>query len=152
MQVHLQDDMPTGKVSQNLLSLGEGKLQVNPHSGPIKHTFCDWLCERAILSPRNSYVNNISLKNRKLLPGVQYTNYKKPTGSSKHGLGCTLLSTFINYTQQHNIRKRVYHLGNYKSLMINCSWAFCCSSNNGGFYKPSWHNWPYKGYFGWWYK
>lgn len=36
MQVHLQGDMPTGKVSQDLLSLGEGKLQVNPPSGPIK--------------------------------------------------------------------------------------------------------------------
>lgn len=36
MQVHLQGGIPTGKVSQNLLSLGEGKLQVKTPSGPIK--------------------------------------------------------------------------------------------------------------------
>jgi len=36
MHVHLQGDVPTGKVSQNLLSLGEGKFEVNPPSGPIK--------------------------------------------------------------------------------------------------------------------
>ena len=53
----------------------------------LQHTFCDWLCAQAILAPRNSYVNNISLKSQKLLPGVQYTNYTKPSGSSQTGLG-----------------------------------------------------------------
>jgi hypothetical protein len=47
--------------------------------------------------------------------------------------------TFTKYTQQCNIRKSVHQLGNYKSLILNCSSAFCCGSNNVGFYKPSKH-------------
>ena len=70
----------------------------------LQHTLCDWLYVRAILAPRNSYVNNISLKSQKLLPGVQYTNKTKPSGSTQTGLGWTLPFTFTQYTQQCYIR------------------------------------------------
>jgi hypothetical protein len=39
LQVYLQGDVPTEQFAQNLLRLGEEKLQANPPSG---RTFCVW--------------------------------------------------------------------------------------------------------------
>jgi len=101
MRVHLQGDSEAGHFSAQLLQLGDGKWQVDPASGTISFpsNFCtvvksleelkqmvfsniqmqfqkaEWLCERAILAPKNSSVNTINLQILCLLPG-QTKTYK----------------------------------------------------------------------------
>ena len=95
MRVHLQGDVSEGQFAQQLLTLGDGKLPVDPANGlinipnnfcnlvesievlkasvfpNIKHYFKDhkWLCERAILAPKNNSVNAINLQVQQQLPG-----------------------------------------------------------------------------------
>jgi ATP-dependent exoDNAse (exonuclease V) alpha subunit len=95
MRVHLQGDIAAGQFAQQLLSLGDGKIAADPISGliTIPNNFCNlvdsletlknsvfpdiqrcfndhkWLCERAILAPKNNDVNAINLQIQKQLPG-----------------------------------------------------------------------------------
>ncbi|CAF3387997.1 unnamed protein product [Rotaria sp. Silwood1] len=101
MRVHLHGDLSAGRFAQELLTLGDGKVRVDPTSGlisilenfcnivqsvdelktsvfsNIRHHFNDhkWLCERAILAPKNDSVNTINLQIQQQLPG-QATSYK----------------------------------------------------------------------------
>jgi hypothetical protein len=95
MRVHLQGDMAAGDFAQLLLTLGDGKAPVQPTTGLMKipSYFCNlvesvdvlknsvfhnirmhyhshtWLCERAILAPKNDAVNAINLQVQQHLPG-----------------------------------------------------------------------------------
>ena len=95
MRVHLQDDVSAVQFAQQLLTLGDGKVPVNPTNGliSIPNSFCNlvesievlktsvfpniqhhfkdhkWLCERAILAPKNNSVNTINLQVQQQLPG-----------------------------------------------------------------------------------
>ncbi len=88
MRVHLQDDVSAGHFAQQMLTLGNGKVPVDPSSGliSIRDNFCNilesvevletsvfaniqhhfndhkWLCERAILAPKNDSVNAINFQ------------------------------------------------------------------------------------------
>ena len=101
MRVHLQGDLSAGRFTQQLLTLGDGKVPIDPTSGlisipenfcnivqsmeelktsvfpNIQHHFKDhkWLCERAILAPKNDSVNAINLQIQQQLPG-EVTSYK----------------------------------------------------------------------------
>ena len=95
MRVHLQGDVSAGRFAQQLLTLGDGKLPIDPTNGLINipNNFCNlvesievlknsvfpniqrhfndhkWLCERAILAPKNNSVNAINLQVQQQLPG-----------------------------------------------------------------------------------
>jgi ATP-dependent DNA helicase PIF1 len=95
MRVHLQGDVAAGQFAQQLLSLGDGKIAADLTSGliTIPNNFCNivdsietlktkvfpdiqcrfnnhkWLCERAILAPKNDSVNAINLQIQQQLPG-----------------------------------------------------------------------------------
>ncbi|CAF3348294.1 unnamed protein product [Rotaria sp. Silwood2] len=96
MRVHLQGDVAASQFAQQLLSLGDGKIVADPTTGliTIPNNFCNivdsietlktsvfpdirrcfndhkWLCERAILAPKNDSVNAINLQIQQQLPGV----------------------------------------------------------------------------------
>ncbi|CAF1454121.1 unnamed protein product [Rotaria sp. Silwood1] len=96
MRVHLQGDVAAGQFAQQLLNLGDGKIVADPTNGliTIPNNFCNivdsietlktsvfpdirrcfndhkWLCERAILAPKNYSVNTINLQIQQQLPGV----------------------------------------------------------------------------------
>ena len=99
MRVHLQGDLAAQKFSHQLLSLGEGNLPTDPETNLISFPsdFCQlmpsiqevvdkvfpniltnfqkqqWLCERAILAPKNECVNNINIQIQHQLPGIAQT-------------------------------------------------------------------------------
>ena len=101
MRVHLQGDVSAGQFAQQLLTIGNGKVPVDATSGLINipNSFCNviesieipknsvfpniqnhftdhkWLCERAILAPKNNSVNAIHLQIQQQLPG-EATSYK----------------------------------------------------------------------------
>ena len=101
MRVHLQGDVSAGSFAAQLLRLGDGKAPVDPTNGliSIPNNFCNvvesievrknsvfpnirshfndhtWLCERAILAPKNNSVNAINLQIQQQLPG-ETTSYK----------------------------------------------------------------------------
>ncbi|CAF1621204.1 unnamed protein product, partial [Didymodactylos carnosus] len=101
MRVHLQGDASAGRFAQQLLILGDGKAPADRITGliHIPDTFCNvvesievmkssvfpnirshfndhkWLCERAILAPKNNSVNAINLQIQQQLPG-ETTSYK----------------------------------------------------------------------------
>ena len=101
MRVHLQGDVAAGEFAQQLLSLGDGKIAADPRTGliTIPNNFCNiahsieilkacvfpdirrcfndhkWLCERAVLAPKNDSVNAINLQIQQELPGVD-VSYK----------------------------------------------------------------------------
>lgn len=95
MRVHLQGDVSAGQFAEQLLAIGNGKIPVDPANGliSISDNFCNvvgsveelkssvfpniqthfkdhkWLCERAILAPKNVNVNVINLQIQEQLPG-----------------------------------------------------------------------------------
>jgi ATP-dependent DNA helicase PIF1 len=95
MRVHLSGDASAGDFSERLLTLGDGKAPVDPATDQIQFpsNFCyivksveelkekvfsniqlhfrnpKWLCERAILAPKNDSVNKINLQIQAQLPG-----------------------------------------------------------------------------------
>ena len=95
MRVQLQGDVSAGQFAQELLTIGNGKVPVDAISGLINipDNFCNvvesievlknsvfpniqnhfsdhkWLCERAILAPKNNSVNAINLQIQQQLPG-----------------------------------------------------------------------------------
>ena len=101
MRVHVQGDANAGHFAGQLLTLGNGKAPVNPNTGLISlpDHFCNivdsiealknsvfpniqnhfndhkWLCERAILAPKNNSVSAINLQIQDQLPGCA-TSYK----------------------------------------------------------------------------
>jgi ATP-dependent DNA helicase PIF1 len=101
MRVHLQGDVSVGRFAEELLTIGKGRAPVDPASGLINipDHFCNvvesmeilknsvypniqnhfndhkWLCERAILAPKNNSVNILNLQIQQQLPG-ETTCYK----------------------------------------------------------------------------
>lgn len=95
MRVHLHGNTLDGQFADHLLNVGNGLIPLHPVTGLFKlgETFCNtvvsveelkakvfpnirqhykdhkWLCERAILAPKNYSVNNINLKIQEELPG-----------------------------------------------------------------------------------
>lgn len=101
MRVHLLHDASAEKFSKQLLEVGDGKIPMDPETGYISFPpdFCqimgsvkdlikkvfpfistnfvnhDWLCERAILAPKNENVNKINEDIQEKIPG-HVTKYK----------------------------------------------------------------------------
>jgi hypothetical protein len=101
MRVHLLGDTSAQTFPKQLLDIGDGKLPVDPTTLKISFppNFCqlnssindlenmvfpnivknfknhDWLCERAILAPKNENVNRINNKIQLKIPGA-VTEYK----------------------------------------------------------------------------
>lgn len=101
MRVHLLRDISTQTFAQQLLDMGDGKFPIDPESREISFppNFCelqssiqdvekkvfpnisrnyknhDWLCERAILAPKNDDVNKINDRIQLRIPG-EPTRYK----------------------------------------------------------------------------
>jgi ATP-dependent DNA helicase PIF1 len=101
MRVHLLNDTTADTFAKQLLSIGDGKFPFDPVTGFITfpEDFCNvvpyvedlidklfpniinnylnhqWLCERAILAPKNDSVNNINIKIQNTLP-ASATIYK----------------------------------------------------------------------------
>ncbi|KAM4034540.1 ATP-dependent DNA helicase PIF1-like [Anomaloglossus baeobatrachus] len=101
MRVYITGDVSAGLFSNQLLTIGDGKAPVNSTTGQITFpsNFCcivtsieelkakvfpniqlhfknsGWLCERAILAPKNDSVKKLNLQILNLLPGV-CTTYK----------------------------------------------------------------------------
>ncbi|XP_065671664.1 uncharacterized protein LOC136089540 [Hydra vulgaris] len=95
MRVKLSGDLSAGAFSNQLLALGNGEAPVDVQTGLIKFpaNFCtlvdsaeelivkvfpniqqsftrhDWICERAILAPKNESVTKINMQIQKMLPG-----------------------------------------------------------------------------------
>lgn len=95
MRVHLLQDASAQQFSKKLLEMGDGKLPIDPVTAEISfpHQFCqmqssiedviknvfpnistnfrnhNWLCERAILAPKNDDVNKINNQIQMHLPG-----------------------------------------------------------------------------------
>ncbi|XP_074115969.1 ATP-dependent DNA helicase pif1-like [Cotesia typhae] len=101
MRVHLLKDDSAKTFAQQLLDMGDGKIPVDPSTQEISfpQNFCqlqssiedldnkvfpniasnfknhDWLCERAILAPKNDDVNKINDRIQLKIPGT-FTEYK----------------------------------------------------------------------------
>ena len=101
MRVHLLQDASAQTFAKQLLDMGDGKLPIDPSTQEISfpQDFCqlqpsieelenkvfpdlstnyknhDWLCERAILAPKNDDVNQINNRIQAKIPGV-FTEYK----------------------------------------------------------------------------
>ncbi|UYV72409.1 hypothetical protein LAZ67_9002987 [Cordylochernes scorpioides] len=101
MRVHLHGDVSAQTFAKQLLNMGDGKIPVDPatHEISFPPNFCqlqasigdlekvvfpdiatnfknhDWLCERAILAPKNDEVNRINHKIQLKIPGA-VTQYK----------------------------------------------------------------------------
>lgn len=101
MRVHLLGDVSAQTFASQLLNMGDGKLPILPETQEISFpmNFCqlqpsvedleknvfpniennfrnhDWLCERAILAPKNDDVNRINNKIQLKIPGA-ITKYK----------------------------------------------------------------------------
>ena len=96
MRVHLQGDASAAQFANRLLNLGDGKPSVDEcgqitfpdHFGNVVETMeqlrlsvypnitsnfgnQEWLCQRAILAPKNDRVNDINTKIMKQLPGLE---------------------------------------------------------------------------------
>ncbi|XP_065650729.1 ATP-dependent DNA helicase PIF6-like [Hydra vulgaris] len=95
MRVKLSGDLSAGAFSNQFLALGNGEAPVDMQTGLIKFpaNFCtlvnsaeelivkvfpniqqsftrhDWICERAILAPKNESVTKINMQIQKMLPG-----------------------------------------------------------------------------------
>ena len=121
MRVHLNGYIEAGLFSHQLLQLGDGKWQVDPSSGTISlpTNFCNvvksiedlkqtvfaniqqqflntgWLCERAILAPKNSSVNSINSQILSLLPGITKT-YKSIDTVTDPGQAVYYPTEFLN--------------------------------------------------------
>lgn len=101
MRVHLQRDRSAKTFAKQLLDIGDGKVPTDPITNEIAFPthFCnssssiddviskvypeietnhknhEWLCERAILAPKNSEVNYLNIRMQEMLPGA-ITAYK----------------------------------------------------------------------------
>ncbi|XP_054259696.1 ATP-dependent DNA helicase pif1-like [Macrosteles quadrilineatus] len=98
MRVHLFNDVDSGQFAHDLLTIGEGRVPSDVHQMiNLPNKFCnfvsstedlissvfpniavnysssDWLCERAILCPKNDAVNRINNKILTSLPGETTT-------------------------------------------------------------------------------
>jgi len=133
MRVHLAGDDATGLFAKQLLTLGNGKAPIDPQTGltQFPNNFChlvrsldelknnifpniqenyrnpQWLCERAILSPKNANVYMLNLQIQSMLAGnsklyksvdtvmepnqavfypVEFLNSLEPPGTPPHNL------------------------------------------------------------------
>ena len=81
MRARLSEDESSGTFSNQLFELGEiGDTEsdlMNADYSDLNHSYCDktWLCERAILVPRNDPVNHTKFKLLSRLPS-QFQVYK----------------------------------------------------------------------------
>jgi PIF1-like helicase/Helitron helicase-like domain at N-terminus len=142
MRVHLQGNVSAGQFAEQLLAIGNGKIPVDPANGliSISGNFCNvvgsveelkssvfpnirthfkdhkWLCERAILAPKNVNVNAINLQIQEQLPGettlyksidtvtdadaavqypIEFLNSLEPSGMPPHNLRLKIGSSIM---------------------------------------------------------
>jgi hypothetical protein len=137
MRVHLQGDVSAGQFAEQLLAIGNGKIPVDPANGliNISDNFCNvvrsveelknnvfpniqthfkdhkWLCERAILAPKNVNVNAINLQIQEQLPG-ETTSYKSVDTVTNTDAAVQYPTEFLNSLEPsgmppHNLRLKI---------------------------------------------
>ena len=137
MRVHLQGDVSAGQFAEQLLAIGNGKIPVDPANGliTIPGNFCNivksieelknsvfpniqthfkdhkWLCERAILAPKNVNVSAINLEIQQQLPG-EATLYKSIDTVKDDDAAVQYPTEFLNSLEPsgmptHNLRLKI---------------------------------------------
>ncbi|CAF1554974.1 unnamed protein product [Rotaria sp. Silwood1] len=137
MRVHLRDDVSAGRFAEQLLAIGNGKIPADPVSGliNISDNFCNivesveelknkvfpniqtqykdhkWLCERAILAPKNVNVNAINLQIQQQLPG-EAISYKSIDTVKDIDMVVQYPTEFLNSLEPsgmppHNLRLKI---------------------------------------------
>ncbi|CAF4172498.1 unnamed protein product, partial [Rotaria sordida] len=137
MRVHLQGDVSAGRFAEQLLAIGNGKIPADPVSGliNISDNFCNivesveelknkvfpniqtqykdhkWLCERAILAPKNVNVNAINLQIQQQLPG-EAISYKSIDTVKDIDMVVQYPTEFLNSLEPsgmppHNLRLKI---------------------------------------------
>ncbi|CAF1513734.1 unnamed protein product [Rotaria magnacalcarata] len=137
MRVHLQGDVSAGRFAEQLLAIGKGEIPADPVSGliNISDNFCNivesveelknkvfpniqthykdhkWLCERAILAPKNVNVNAINLQIQQQLPG-EAISYKSIDTVKDIDMVVQYPTEFLNSLEPsgmppHNLRLKI---------------------------------------------
>ena len=137
IRVHLQDDVSAGQFAQQLLAIGNGKIPVDPVNGliTIPGNFCNvvksveelkssvfpniqthfedhkWLCERAILAPKNVNVNAINLQIQQQLSG-ETKSYKSIDTATDVDAAVQYPTEFLNSLEPsgmptHNLQLKI---------------------------------------------
>ena len=137
MRVHLRGDASVGHFAEQLLAIGNGKIPNDPKSGLINIPvdFCnvvqsvealmnnvfpniqthfknhEWLCERAILAPKNINVNSINLQIQQQLPG-ETISYKSIDTAADANAAVQYPTEFLNSLEPsgmplHNLQLKI---------------------------------------------
>jgi ATP-dependent DNA helicase PIF1 len=137
MRVHLQGDVSAGQFAEQLLAIGNGKIPADPANGLINipGNFCNvvgsieelkssvfrniqthfkdhkWLCERAILAPKNINVNAINLQIQQQLPG-ETKSYKSIDTATDVDAAVQYPTEFLNSLEPsgmptHNLQLKI---------------------------------------------
>ncbi|CAF1390108.1 unnamed protein product, partial [Rotaria sp. Silwood1] len=137
MRVHLRGDVSADRFAEQLLAIGNGKIPADPVSGliNISDNFCNivesveelkntvfpniqtqykdhkWLCERAILAPKNVNVNAINLQIQQQLPG-EAISYKSIDTVKDIDMVVQYPTEFLNSLEPsgmppHNLRLKI---------------------------------------------
>lgn len=143
MRVHLQGDVLAGQFAEQLLATGNGKMQADSANGliSISGNFCNaakwvkelkssvcpniqthfkdhkWLCERAILAPKNVNVNAINLKIQQQLPG-ETTLYKSIDTTTDTDAVLQYQIEFLNSLEPSGIPPHYLRLKIGSSIML----------------------------------
>ncbi|CAF1021035.1 unnamed protein product [Adineta steineri] len=137
MRVALQGDVSAGQFAKQLLEIGNGKIRADPANGliSIPDSFCNvvksveelknsvfpniqthfkdhtWLCERAILAPKNVNVNTINLQIQQQLPG-ETKSYKSIDTTTNVDVAVRYPTEFLNSLEPsgmptHNLQLKI---------------------------------------------
>jgi hypothetical protein len=137
MRIHLQGDVSAGQFAEQLLAIGNGKIPADPTTGliSISGNFCNvvesveklkssvfpdiqthfkdhkWLCERAILAPKNINVNAINLQIQQQLPG-ETKSYKSIDTATDVDAAVQYPTEFLNSLEPsgmptHNLQLKI---------------------------------------------
>ena len=143
MRVHLQGDVSAGQFAEQLLAIGNGKMPADPANGliSIPGNFCNvvksveelkssvfpniqthfkdhkWLCERAILAPKNVNVNAINLEIQQQLPG-ETTLYKSIDTATDTDAAVQYPTEFLNSLEPSGMPPHYLRLKIGSSIML----------------------------------
>ena len=137
MRVHLQGDASADHFAEQLLAMGNGEILADPNSGliNISGNFCNvvqsvevlmnsvfpniqthlknhqWLCERAILAPKNINVNTINRQIQQQLPG-ETISYKSIDTAADDNAAVQYPTEFLNSLEPsgmppHNLQLKI---------------------------------------------
>lgn len=127
MRAHMQGDISAGEFAKTLLEIGNGRVAQDTATGQIVlpcgtfvqsidelsdrvypdllHNFQDhsWLCERAILAPKNDIVESINIQMQKKIPGIEHS-YKCIDSVRNDEDAVNYPTEFLNSIQTPNLQ------------------------------------------------